>query len=163
MIQQMVKDEKVLPHDKKQLMEAKGYELYNRELVRKVFPRIIAEVRDIRPKSKTGDIIPFYFALLSYIDGNRYRADGSLNGRFGYAFPSQDRIAEMTGVDRKRHKQLTRILKANGILSDVRDYYEGTNRYLWYKPSFCPQISDDGYIVNEDGEKVVPDYSEIIK
>ncbi|MBN9653881.1 hypothetical protein J0K78_06350 [Halobacillus sp. GSS1] len=163
MTKQMVKGEKDLPHDKQQLMDAEGYEVYNRELIRKVFPRIIADVRKIKPKSKAGDIIPFYFALLSYVDGNRYRADESLNRRFGYAFPSQDRIAEMTGIDRKRHKQLTRILKANGILSEVRDYYEGTNRYLWYKPSFCPQISEDGYIVNEDGEKVVPDYSGIIK
>jgi len=154
---------KVLPNDKQLLLDVEGYEVFNRELMRIVFPRIIADVRKVKPKTKVGDIIPFYFAIMSYIDGNQYRADGSLNARFGYAFPSQERIYEMTGIDRKRHKRLTEILKANGILTDVRDYYEGTKRYLWYKPSFSPRISQDGYLVNEDGEKIVPDYRTILR
>ncbi|WP_077624962.1 hypothetical protein [Sediminibacillus massiliensis] len=150
------------PNDKGQLLDQEGYEMFNRELIRKVFPRIIAEIRKEKPKTKIGDIIPFYFALLSYIDGNRFRKDGTENERFGYAFPTQEMLAKMTGIDRKRHKELTDILKVNGILSDVRVHYEGTHRFLWYKPSFCPRITDDGFLVNENGEKIIPDYSEII-
>ncbi|MEK4801033.1 hypothetical protein MHI02_05670 [Oceanobacillus sp. FSL K6-0118] len=150
------------PSDKKDLLESEGYEMFNRELMRKVFPRIIGEIKQQKPSAKTGDIIPFYFALLSYIDGNRLRADGNENMRYGYSFPSQNRIYEMTGINQKRHKLLTDILHANGILADVRDYYEGTKRYKWYKPSFCPRVSDDGYLVDENGAKIIPNYDEIL-
>ncbi|MEI3596743.1 MULTISPECIES: hypothetical protein [unclassified Oceanobacillus] len=150
------------PNDKKELLEAEGYELFNRELMRKVFPRIISDIKKHKKSAKAGDIIPFYFALLSYIDGNKQRADGSENERYGYSFPSQIRLQEMTGINVKRHKLLTDILHANGILSEVKDYYEGTKRYKWYKPSFFPRISDDGYLVDENGQKIIPNYSEIL-
>ncbi|MBN9655986.1 hypothetical protein J0K78_17050 [Halobacillus sp. GSS1] len=156
-----MKQRKEMPNDKRVLLDMEGYEVYNRELIRRVFPRIIAEVKAIKARSGAGDIIPFYFAILSYVDGNEYRKDGALNMRYGYGFPSQGRIQEMTGIDRKRHKLLTDILRINGIFSDVRDFYEGTKRYKWYKPSFCPRISEDGYLVDENGECIVPDYSSL--
>lgn len=160
MTQQKIKEQ---PNDKGALLGQEGYEMFNRELIRKVFPRIIADIKEVKPNAKAGDIIPFYFALLSYIDGNKYRKDGTLNERYGYAFPSQALLSAMTGINHKRHKLLTDILHANGILSDVKDYYEGTKRYKWYKPSYCPRISDDGYLVDENGQKIIPNYIDILE
>lgn len=39
----MIEVEKILPSDKRELMTAENYEIFNRDLLRKVFPRIIAE------------------------------------------------------------------------------------------------------------------------
>jgi hypothetical protein len=149
------------PNDKQALLDAENYEIFNRDLMRKVFPRIIAEVRAQKPRAKVGDVIPFYFALLAYIDGNERRASGEANGRFGYSFPSQARLYEMTGIDRKRHAMLTDLLRENGLITDMHRTYEGMRHYIWYRPAFCANISDDGYVINANGERVVPDYSSV--
>jgi hypothetical protein len=146
------------PNDKQALLDVGNYEIYNREIVRLVFPRIIAEIKAIKPRTKAGDIVAFYFALLSHIDGNEYRADGTENKRFGVSFPSQDRIYEMTGIDVKRHRVLTRILVENGLIDEPKRICVDMRHYIWYRPLFCASISDDGYVINSDGERVVPDY-----
>jgi hypothetical protein len=157
-------NEKPKPNDKSQLLSnPNGYEIYNRELIRKVFPRIINEAYDsvyaeMKRKPEIRDIVALYFLLQSYIDGNYRRADGTLNDRFGACFLDYDTIMSMLRLDRNRIKLLADILATNGIIRTV-DHYEGTKRFKWYFPSYCPKITSDGYIVDEFGEIVTPDFS----
>ncbi|MED1123993.1 hypothetical protein [Bacillus atrophaeus] len=154
---------KLLPNNKNELLEQTNYEMYNLDLMRKVFPRIIGEFDQIykrkQRKPQIRDIIALYFYLLSYVDGKHTLESGEKSDRFGASFPARQKIASDLGVAEKRIKQLVDILLANGLLLDVKDVWSGTNRYKWYFVSFCPRISDDGYIVSEDGEKIVPDLS----
>lgn len=152
------------PNDKQALLETGGYETYNRDLMRKVFPRIIREFaehstgRTKHPKIGR-DIIPVYFLMQSYIDGNYQREDGTRSNRFGACFLSYDFITDQLHISRNRIRMCTRILEANGIIRTDK-HYDGLRRIVWYFPSFCPRISDDGYIVNDDGEKVQPEFYE---
>lgn len=147
---------KQLPNDKRQLLDANNYEMYNLDLMRKVFPRIIAEHDSVfqrkQRKPQIRDIITMYFYLLSYVDGTHTRADGTANERFGASFPSIAKISSELGIAEKRIKPLVDILEANGLLRQ-KQVWNGK----WYFVSFCPRISDDGFIVNRDGEKVQPD------
>lgn len=58
-------DRKPLPGNKVQLLEAENYEVFNRDLMRKVFPRIIAEHNSINDhkqrRKQIRDIIALYF------------------------------------------------------------------------------------------------------
>jgi hypothetical protein len=47
MVKKKDEQKRVLPNDKKTLMDSPGYEVYNRDLLRKVFPRIISEAYDV--------------------------------------------------------------------------------------------------------------------
>lgn len=151
-------EKKVLPNDKAALLNANNYEMYNLDLLRKVFPRIIAEhdaqFQRKQRKPQIRDVITLYFYLLSYVDGKHTRSDGSKSDRFGASFPSIDKISTDLGIAVKRIKPLADILEANGLIRQ-RIVWNGK----WYYPSFCPRVSDDGYLVNEDGEKIVPDIS----
>ncbi|WP_379161348.1 hypothetical protein [Paenibacillus sp. sgz5001063] len=155
---------KPLPNDKRTLLDgAAGYETYNRELIRKVFPRIITEAYDevfagSKRKPEIRDIVALYFLLQSYIDGNHTRADGTHNDRFGACFLSYEAIMAALRIDRPRVKLLADILDTNGIIRTT-SHYEGTRRFKWYFPSYCPRITDDGYIVDEDGVVIKPDLS----
>lgn len=150
------------PNDKQRMLDAEGYEIYNREVVRKVFPRIIADFKREFPKAKVGDIIPFYFALLSYVDGVERAQDGTLKTRFGACFLSQDELSLMTGINKKRMPFLTEVLLANGLLAKVNRKYIAMQQQLWYYPSWCPRVSEDGYVVDTNGERVVPDMQAMI-
>ncbi|WP_019241492.1 MULTISPECIES: hypothetical protein [Bacillus] len=149
---------KPLPNDKSALLATKNYEMFNLDLMRKVFPRIIAEHdaqfqrKQRRPQIR--DIIALYFYILSYVDGTHTRKDGTPNERFGASFPSVEKISSDLGVAEKRIKHLAKILEANGLIRQKRTW----NGKRYY-PSFCPKVTDDGYLVSEDGEKVVPDVS----
>lgn len=147
---------KQLPNDKRQLLDANNYEMYNLDLMRKVFPRIIADHDAVfqrkQRKPQIRDIITLYFYLLSYVDGTHTRKDGTPNERFGASFPSIAKISSDLGIAEKRIKPLVDILEANGLIRQ-KQVWNGK----WYFVSFCPRISDDGYIVNSDGEKVQPD------
>jgi hypothetical protein len=147
---------KPLPNNKRQLLETKNFEMYNLDLMRKVFPRIIAEhdrqVDRKQRKPQIRDIVSLYFYLLSYVDGKHTREDGTRSDRFGASFPSVATISEDLGIAEKRIRPLADILEANGLILQ-KQVWNGK----WYIVSFCPRISDDGYIVNEDGEKVVPE------
>ena len=156
-------DLRSLPNDKGALMNSPGYEVYNRELIRKVFPRIISEAydivyKDMKRKPEIRDIVFFYFLLQSHIDGNSMTKDGATNDRFGACFLSYEKITDVMRIDRNRIKLLADILETNGIIRVV-DRWEGTKRFRWYFPSYCPRITDDGYLVDEDGEKIIPDLS----
>jgi hypothetical protein len=141
------------PNDKQALLDAHNYEIFNLDLLRKVFPRIIAEhnVGKSQRKHQIRDIITLYFYLLSYVNGEYLRADGSLNERFGASFPSRKKIEEDTGITERRIKTLVGILEANGLIN---------SRQVWngklYFVSYCPRVSPDGYIVSDNGEKIVP-------
>lgn len=153
-----------LPADKQALLDSENYEIYNRDLMRKVFPRIIRELKAENKRVKAGDIIPFYFTLLSYIDGVKYLADGTTpNGSYGAAFPSQDTIQEITGIDPRRQTWLAEILRQNGLLRKYEKRYVNMRPYMFYYPSFCPNISDDGYVIDsETGEKYTQDIAFIM-
>ncbi|QDX93626.1 hypothetical protein EEL30_15770 [Brevibacillus laterosporus] len=152
------------PNDKRILLDnPNGYEIYNRELVRKVFPRIINEAYDVvyadaKRKPEIRDIVAFYFLLQAYIDGRYECGDGTVSDRFGACFLSYEAIMGTLRIDRARVKLLADILATNGIIRTV-DHWEGTKRFKWYFPSFCPRITDDGYIIDEDGEIILPDYT----
>ncbi|MCV0024760.1 hypothetical protein [Bacillus sp. XT-2] len=155
---------KPMPNDKAALLDnPQGFEVYNRELMRKVFPRLINEAYDVayadyKRKPEIRDVVAFYFLLQSYIDGNYKREDGSLNDRFGACFLSYDSITGMLRVNPHRINLLAAILETNGIIQTA-GHYEGTKRFKWYFPSYCPRVTDDGYIVDEYGEKIMPDFS----
>lgn len=151
-----MEEAKILPNDKAQLLAVHNYEMYNLDLMRKVFPRIIAE-HDAQfdrkqRKPQIRDIITLYFYLLSYVDGVHTRADGTRSERFGASFPSIAKITGELGIAEKRIKPLANILEANGLIRQ-KQVWNGK----WYFVSFCPRISEDGYIVNQEGEKVKPD------
>ena len=154
---------KPMPNDKAALLDnPQGFEVYNRELMRKVFPRLINEAYDVayaeyKRKPEIRDVVAFYFLLLSFIDGNYSRSDGNIIDRFGACFLNYETIQQRLRIEKHRINLLAAILETNGIIRTT-GHYEGTKRFKWYFPSFCPHITDDGYIVNEDGEKIVPDF-----
>lgn len=156
---------KKLPNNKSELLSTKNYEMYNLDLMRKVFPRILSELDVLFPrhqrKKQFRDLIGFYFYLLSYVDGVHTQKDGTENMRFGAAFPSRQLIYDDLRIDHRRIKLLTDILKENGLLLKVHDKWEGTRRMKWYFVSFCPHISEDGYVIDPNGERIVPDYSAV--
>ncbi|GAK03269.1 hypothetical protein JCM19037_1577 [Geomicrobium sp. JCM 19037] len=151
-----------LPNDKQALLDAENYEIYNRDLMRLVFPRIIAEMQAHTPRGKHSDVITFYYALLSYIDGNKWRKDGTLNDRYGYSFPSQERLYAMTGITEKRQRKIAQILMANGLLTERRKVCVNMKHYVWYRVSFAAFVDAEGYVVSADGERRVPDYRGIL-
>ncbi|MEC0538975.1 hypothetical protein P8817_00005, partial [Bacillus glycinifermentans] len=73
-------DRKPMPNDKAALLDnPQGFEVYSRELMRKVFPRLINEAYDVvyadyKRKPEIRDVVAFYFLLQSYIDGNYTRS-----------------------------------------------------------------------------------------
>ena len=153
---------KVLPSDKKELLDMENYEVYNRDLLRKVFPRIIAEHDSQfdrkQRKPQIRDIIALYYYLLSYVSGVHTLENGSPNPKFGAAFPAVKTISADLGIAEKRIRHLADILEANGLLRQ-KPIWDGKLYFM----SYCPRISDDGYIVNGDGEKVMPDKSVYIR
>lgn len=149
------------PNDKSELLAGHNYEMYNLDLMRKVFPRIIAEINENHGRSQrkpqSRDLIALYFYLLSYVNGRHTHENGSDNLWFGAAFPSLDRISEDLDIDRRRIKPLVDVLKANGLILETREEWSNLQRRKLYFVSYCPRITDDGYLVDELGEKVVPD------
>lgn len=147
--------------DKQPLLDVGNYEVYNRDVMRLVFPRIIDDIKAIKPRAKAGDLIPIYFLLLTNMNGQEALKNGEVNPRFGACFLGQKDIARMTGVGINRVPVMVEVLRINGVLSDVKETWEGTNRRIYYYPSFCSRITSDGYIVDSDGVIVRPDYDEI--
>ncbi|SFX47404.1 hypothetical protein SAMN04487866_1093 [Thermoactinomyces sp. DSM 45891] len=160
------------PNDKAETMANENYEIYKREVIRLVFPRIFRESNEANTKAKlaTGakkvgrlpeirDVVAFYFYILSYVNGQAYRENGEPNERYGACFVSYEKIIEDLCMARNRIKHLSDILEANGLLLKTVQYYEGMKRYKLYYPSWVPRVSDDGYLVSPDGEKIIPDPS----
>lgn len=149
------------PADKHALMGAGNYETYNRDLIRKVFPRIISEIRSYKPRAKAGDVIALYFALLTNINGQETLKNGEPNPKYSACFYGQRELAKMTGIGINRIPIYAEVLLRNGLLTDVKDVWEGTDRYIYYYPSYCPRVSEDGFIVDINGEKIRPSYEDI--
>lgn len=157
-------ESKKMPANKQALMDGRNYEVFNRDLTRKVFPRIISEFKAVRPRVQVGDIIPFYFTLLSYVDGKEFLSDGvTPNKSYGAAFPPQSDIQAITGIGTRRQKWLAEVLRQNGLLFRYEEKYENLRRYTFYYPSYCPIINDDGYVVNADtGEIYRQDVADLL-
>ncbi|MED4127484.1 hypothetical protein [Shouchella miscanthi] len=153
------------PNNKSELLNGFNYEMYNLDLMRKVFPRILSDLEAQFPrqqrKKQFRDLIPLYFYLLSYVDGKHTREDGTASRRFGAAFPSREKIHADLRIDHRRIKLLADILEKNGLLLETRDEWERMRRMKWYFVSFCPHISDDGYVIDANGERIIPDYSSL--
>ncbi|MGM2670766.1 hypothetical protein ACS2QR_22780 [Bacillus cereus group sp. Bce026] len=142
-------------NDKQGLLDAGGYDIYNVKLMQNVFPRIIGEVHDMyKAKGKKvpqiRDVVAFYFTLHAYT----YKKD-EMDSFFGACFQSYEGIMAHLRVDRKRIKWLADILEANGLIRRERRR-EGLRNRVLYFPSYAPRISDDGYLVDENGTKIVP-------
>ncbi|KYG37385.1 hypothetical protein [Bacillus gaemokensis] len=142
-------------NDKQGLLDAGGYDIYNVKLMQDVFPRIIKEVHKMyKAKGKKvpqiRDVIAFYFTLHAYT----YKKD-EMDSFFGACFQSYEGIMAHLKVDRKRIKWLADILEANGLIRRERRR-EGLRNRVLYFPSYAPRISDDGYLVDENGAKIVP-------
>lgn len=153
---------KLLPGNKKALLVAENYETINRDVFRIVFPRIIKDFKEYSPKAKLGDASIFYITLLMNVDGVPYDEFGLLRERFGACFLSMEKINEMTGISVKRMKFLREVLLENGLLFEVKEKVINMRRQLWYYPSWCPAVSNDGYVINEDGERIVPNMERLL-
>lgn len=154
-------ERKKYPADKQMLMDVGNYEVYNRDLVRKVFPRIISEIKAYKPRAKAGDVISLYFVLLTNINGRETLENGEPNPRYEACFYGQSELSRMSGIGINRIPTYVEVLYRNGILSDVKHVWEGTDRYIYYYPSFCPSITEDGFIVDNNGEMICPYYDDI--
>lgn len=155
---------KKFPANKQPLMDAGNYEVFNRDLMRKVFPRIISEIKAERPRIQVGDIIPFYFTLLAYVDGREFLEDGvTPNKSYGAAFPPQSDIQAITGIGTRRQKWLAEVLRQNGLLFRYEEKYVDMRRYTFYYPSYCTTINEEGYVVDDDtGEIYRQDVADIL-
>ncbi|WP_150285114.1 hypothetical protein [Rummeliibacillus sp. TYF-LIM-RU47] len=154
---------KLLPGNKKALLVAENYETINRDVFRIVFPRIITDFKTHSPKAKLGDASLFYITLLLNVDGKAFDDYGLPRERFGACFLSMNKINEMTGISVKRMKFLREVLLENGLLFEVKEKVVNMRRQLWYYPSWCPSVSSDGYVINEDGERIVPNMERLLK
>src|SRR5690625_4001566 len=115
-----------MDNGKKALMDAGNYEIYNRNLSRKVFPRIIGEFKADNPRAQVNDIIPLYFTLQSNINAKEHLSDGTTpNISYGSALLSQSEINRLSCINRKRHSSLAEILRQNCVLLDVKERYVG--------------------------------------
>lgn len=152
---------KKYPADKRALLDVGNYETYNRDIMRKVFPRIISDIRTYKPRAKAGDVIALYFALLTNINGRQTLENGEPNPKYEACFLSQEELARITGIGINRIPVLVEVLRRNGLLTGVEHVWDGTDRFIYYYPSFCPSISEKGFIVDGNGEIVRPNYEDI--
>lgn len=146
----------IQPNDRAKLEQTGIYDIYALKLMRNVFPRIINEgmekQREVTTKpANVRDAVVLYMYLHAYI----YKGDAT-SGRFGAAFMRRKQIANDLGMNPDKVTWLSGILEANGLIRTV-EKWEKTTRFKFYFPSYCPQISEDGYIIDEDGEKVIPE------
>ncbi|HGA0508849.1 TPA: hypothetical protein ACIQMB_004272 [Bacillus pacificus] len=145
------------PNDKAELLQGGNgcFDMYNVQVMQKVFPRIIREVHDLyKSKGKKvpqiRDVVAFYFTLHAYI----YK-QSPLDSFYGASFQSYEKIMSHLNIDRSRIKWLADILEANGLIRRERRR-EGLKNRVLYFPSYAPRISDDGYLVDKNGEKIKP-------
>jgi hypothetical protein len=141
-------------NQKQQLLDKGFYSLVPNAVYRVVIPRIISDVYDkafsgAKRKPDVTDIAFLYGIILSYANTDEK------NDYEGAAWVSTDNLAQLMRISRNRIAPLCRILEANGLLRTV-DFYEGIKRRKLYYAIHITRVSEDGYVVNEDGEKIVP-------
>jgi DNA-binding MarR family transcriptional regulator len=143
------------PNDKEALMDRGGYEIFNRNVMRKVFPRIFKDANDfyrsegIKRKPQIRDITTFYFLMLSYVNGNETLENGEKNDRFGACYLTYEQIIDHLHIDGPRVIWLARILEENGLIRKKKGYH-GTKRYVLYFPSFASRVTEDGYLIDKE-------------
>lgn len=145
---------------KKELLNG-GYEPVSHDLVRKVFPRIIRDAHAYHAEKakKNGkkrvvypqirDIVPFYLYAQSYVNNQKER------DVYGTSFRTHSQIKDDLCIDKHRIKWLGDILVANGLLSKEK-VRRGDGQQVRYSPRYHINVSLNGYVVNEDGEEIIP-------
>lgn len=153
---------KTLPNDKQSLLDKdRGYEVFSHEIMRKVFPRILRDANELyntkgmRKKPQIRDAAVFYFLLLSYVSGVHTKENGEPNERFGACYLSYFAITQHIRIDKSRIKWLANVLEANGLIRKEKVNVNMRNECRYFV-SWASQVSDDGYIVNENGERIIP-------
>ncbi|MFJ8244756.1 hypothetical protein [Peribacillus asahii] len=158
----MEKNYKPLPNDKKALLDKEsGYEMYSRDIMRKVFPRIFQEATELykskgmRVRPQIRDVAVFYFLLLTNVSGVHTEDNGEPNKWFGACWLSRAEISQRLCLDESRIKWLGDVLVANGL---IRKQKISVNMkwHILYFPSWAAHVSEDGYLVDGNGEKIVP-------
>ncbi|MGW8428137.1 hypothetical protein ACWGJQ_21990 [Peribacillus simplex] len=146
---------------KNQLLETGSYEPVSHVIIRKVFPRIIrdahayyAEKAKKEGKKRASylqirDIVPFYLYVQTYLNNQKDR------DVYGTSFRTYKDITEDLCIDAHRIKWLGDILEANGLLTK-ENVRRGTGRQVKYSPRYFINVSKDGYVVDENGQRIVP-------
>lgn len=137
-----------------QLYAVGGWNVISNKVYKIVIPRIVNDAYEkafvgVKKKPDVKDIAFLYGILVNFANTNE------LNDYKGAAWVSLDNLAKLMRVSRNRIGKLSNILEANGLIKTI-DFYEGTTRRKLYYPIHFTKVSEDGYIVNGDGEKVVP-------
>ncbi len=154
---------KRLPNDKGILLDKEsGYEVFSHDIMRTVFPRIFREANDLynakgmKKKPQIRDAAIFYFLLLSYTNGVPTKGNGDPNERFGACWLSYPEITKRLCIDKSRIVWLAKILEANGLIR--KEKISVNMRWeVRYYPSWAPKVSAEGYLVDENGERIAPD------
>lgn len=141
-------------NQKQKLLIDGHYSLVPNAVYRTVIPRIISDVYDkafvgAKRRPDVTDIAFLYGIILSYTNTDQE------NDYKGAAWVSTENLAQLMRISRNRIAPLCKILEANGLLKTV-DFYEGIKRRKLYYPIHITNVSEDGYVVNEDGEKIEP-------
>jgi hypothetical protein len=147
--------------NQKQRLKSKGegggyFSLLPNAVYRVVIPRIISDVYDkafagAKRRPDVTDIAFLYGILLSYANTDEE------NDYEGAAWVSTENLAELMRISRNRIAPLCRVLEENGLLRTV-SFYEGIKRRKLYYAIHITKVSEDGYVVNEDGEKILPSF-----
>ena len=154
---------KPLPNDKGILLDKdSGYEVFSHDIMRTVFPRIFQDANDLynakgmKKKPQIRDAALFYFLLLSYTNGVRMKANGEPNEKFGACWLSYPEITKRLRIDKSRIVWLAKILEENGLIR--KEKVSVNMRWeVRYFPSWAPNVSDDGYLMDENGERIAPE------
>ncbi|WP_078552190.1 hypothetical protein [Bacillus alkalicellulosilyticus] len=139
---------------KEQLKDNGGWSVLPNAIYKTVIPRIISDAYDkayagAKRKPDVKDIALLYGILLSYAnteENNDYK---------GASWVSTTKLAEHMRISRNRIAPLCNILEANGLIKTV-NFYEGIKRRKLYFALHVTKVSDDGFVINEDGEKIKP-------
>ena len=136
------------------LYEKGGWNTINNKVYKLVIPRIISDAYDkafegVRKKPDVKDIAFLYGIIVNYANTDE------LNDYKNAAWASLDTLAQLMRISRNRVGKLSNILEANGLIKTI-DFYEGTTRRKLYYPIHTPNITEDGYVLDENGKKIVP-------
>lgn len=136
------------------LYEVGGWNTISNKVYKLIIPRIISDVYDkafpeSRRRPDVTDIAFLYGILINYANTEEQ------NEYYGAAWVSTEKIAQLMRISRNRISKLSNILESNGLIKTV-DFYEGVIRRKLYFPIQITAVSEDGYVINEDGERIKP-------
>lgn len=139
---------------KERLLLKGGWSVLPNVVFKYVIPRIISEAYDkaysgAKRKPNVQDIAFLYSILLSYANTDEN------NDYMGASWVSTETLAKLMRISRNRIAALSNILEANGLIKTV-NFYEQIKRRKLYYVIHVTNVSEDGYVINEDGEKIEP-------